>query len=50
MTPETVKKLAGFQRTTFTCNKCKRQITVETDYVTSASAVEKLHTCKKVKN
>ena len=47
MTPVDIsKKLTGFQRTVFTCAKCKKQISVETDYVTSVSAAEKLHKCK----
>ena len=40
------KKLTGFQRTAFLCAKCQQQISVETDYITSVSAAEKLHKCK----
>lgn len=40
------KKLVGFQRMTFKCKKCEKQISVETDYVTSVSATKKLHKCK----
>lgn len=40
------KKLTGFQRTAFKCTKCEHQVSVETDYITSVSAAEKLHKCK----
>ena len=46
MTPEIIKKLIGYQRTVFRCEKCGAQVCVETDYTTSVVMLEKLHSCK----
>ena len=41
-------QLTGFQKVTYICEKCGRQVIVETDYL-SPAALKSLHKCKKGK-
>ena len=46
LAPVPDKKLTGFQRTVFTCDKCKKQIGIETDYLSEIQARNQ-HKCNK---
>lgn len=45
LTPEKPKSLPGYKRIEFTCDKCKKKIGVETDYL-SETAAKGQHKCK----